>query len=77
MIAILRNGPLDGKEVKISVSTRIYSERIAGKRVVYQQTTEHDPESMKMYYDFRVPVPDEPEETSEEPDEEEDDESDD
>ena len=74
MIAILRNGPLAGREIELSIDDRFYSERIAGNRVVYQQTTEYHPESMKMYYDYREPVPEKTQESTDEtPDEQEDD----
>ena len=40
---ILRNGPLEGQRVRLSHDTSQYSERLAGKRVVYRDSGETDP----------------------------------
>ena len=39
---ILRNGPLEGQRVRLSRDTSQYSERLAGKRVVYRDSGEID-----------------------------------
>ena len=66
MTVILRNGPLNGKEVVISRETTIYRERISGRRLVYVQTVDFEPDSMKRYFDYRESASDATQEPADE-----------
>lgn len=50
MDIILQGGPLDGQTVKVPPECRSYSTRVAGQRVVSDETDEKDPATRPRTY---------------------------